>query len=136
MNVKRLAMGAVAGWVVSLGVGYLVNEVILKGLYAANASAFRPEAEMMANLPYGFAFTFVGMFVFAYAYAKGYEGGSGLGEGVRFGGLVGVLLSLLAINWIWATMPISFTLAGAMMIDNIVEYAIYGAIVGAIYKKA
>lgn len=136
MNIKRLAMGAVAAWVVSIVLGYVVNEIILAGLYEANMAAFRPEAELMANLPKGFAFTFVGMFVLAYMYAKGYEGGSGVVEGARFGVLAGLLLSFLAVNWIWATMPISFTLALAMMVDYVVEAAIYGAIIGGIYKKA
>lgn len=136
MNVKRLAMGAVAAWVVSIVLGYVVNEVLLAGLYGANAAAYRPEAELMANLPIGFGFTLVGMFVFGYIYVKGYEGGSGVVEGARFGALMGVVLSFMAVNWIWATMPISFSLAAAMMVDYVIEAAIYGAIIGGLYKKA
>jgi len=136
MNVKRLAMGAIAAWVVSIPIAFVVNEILLKGLYTANAAAYRPEAELMANLPYGFAFMLLGMFVLAYMYAKGYEGGSGAGEGLRFGVLAGLLLSFAAVNWIWATIPISFTLAAVMMVDYVIEYAIYGAIIGSIYKKA
>lgn len=114
MNVKRLAMGVVAAWVVSVGLGFFVNEVLLAGLYDANAAAYRPEAELMANLPFGF--TLVGFFIFGYMYVKGYEDGSGVGESARFGVLIGLLLSFMAVNWIWVTMPISFTLAAAMMI--------------------
>jgi hypothetical protein len=136
MNVKRLAMGAIAAWVVSIPIGFVVNEYLLKGLYDANAAAYRPEAEIMANLPAGFGFTLFGMFVLAYMYVKGYEGGSGAVEGARFGVLAGLLLSLMAVNWIWATMPISFSLALAMMVDYVVEAALYGAIIGSIYKKA
>ncbi|MGE0393048.1 MAG: hypothetical protein AB7I25_06100 [Vicinamibacterales bacterium] len=136
MNVKRLAMGVIAAWVVSIILGYVVNEILLKGLFEANAAAFRPEAELMANLPVGFGFMLLGFCVFGYMYVKGYEGGSGVGEGARFGAMVGVLLSVLSVNWIWATMPISVTLAAAMMIDYVVEYAIYGAIIGGLYRKA
>ena len=136
MNVKRLAMGALAAWVVSIAVGYVVNEILLVGLYEANAAAYRPEAELMANLPAGFGFSLLGMFVLGYMYVKGYEGGSGVSEGGRFGALAGLLLSFAAVNWIWATMPISFTLAVVMMVDYVIEYALYGAIIGGIYKKA
>jgi len=38
--------------------------------------------------------------------------------------------------WIWATIPISFTLAVVMMVDYVIEFAIDGAIIGSIYKKA
>lgn len=136
MNVKRLAMGALAAWVVSIGVGFVVNNILLTGLYDANAAAYRPEAELMANLPAGFGFSLLGMFVLGYMYVKGYEGGSGVSEGGRFGALAGLLLSFAAVNWIWATMPISFTMAVVMMVDYVIEYALYGAIIGGIYKKA
>jgi len=136
MNVKRLAMGAIAAWAVSIPIGFVVNDIMLKGLFDANAVAFRPEAAMMANLPSGFGFSLLGMFVLGYMYVKGYEGGSGTGEGLRFGALAGLLLSFASVNWIWATMPISFTLAAVMMVDYVIEFAIYGAIIGSIYKKA
>lgn len=136
MNVKRLATGAIAAWVVSIPVGFVVNNILLTGLYDANAAAYRPEAELMANLPAGFGFSLLGMFVLGYMYVKGYEGGSGVSEGARFGALAGLLLSFAAVNWIWATMPISFTMAVVMMVDYVIEYALYGSIIGGIYKKA
>ncbi len=136
MNFARIALAAIVAWVVSIPVGYLVNEVILKGIYMANAGALRTEANLNAHLPYAFAFTLVGYFVFAYAYAKGYEGTSGLAEGIRFGVIVALLIDCLSINWWWATTPISYIMAGATMIDYVVEAALYGAIVGMIYKPA
>ena len=51
----------------------------------------RPPAEM--NLAFGLAASLLGFFVFAYAYAKGYEGGAGAVEGLRFGVVVGLLLA-------------------------------------------
>ena len=134
MNFARVAMAAVAAWVVSIPVGYVVNEIILKGVYTANATALRVEADVTANLPVAFGFMLVGFFVFAYAYAKGYEGGSGMTEGIRFGVIVALLIDCLSINWWWATTPIHASMAAATMIDYIVEYALYGAIVGAIYR--
>ena len=134
MNFARIAMAAVAAWVVSLPVGYVVNEIVLKGIYMANAQALRPEAEVMANLPVGYGFMLVGFFIFSYAYAKGYEGGSGVMEGLRFGVIVALLIDCFAIAWQWATVPIDGTRAGALMIGYILEYAIYGSVVGLVYK--
>jgi hypothetical protein len=134
MNFPRVAVAAVAAWIVSLPMGYLVNDVVLKGVFLANAAALRPEAEVMAGLPIGYGFMLLGFFVFAYTYAKGYEGGSGPLEGLRFGVIVALLIDCFAISWEWVTVPIDRTMAGSLMIGYIVEYALYGAVVGAVYR--
>lgn len=134
MNFPRVAMAAIAAWILSLPIGYLVNEVILADVFAANAAALRPHDVILSNLPLGFGFMLVGFFAFAYAYAKGYEGGSGVLEGVRFGVLVALMIDCFAIVWFYVTTPIDATMFVAMAVDYIVEYSIYGAVVAAIYK--
>jgi hypothetical protein len=134
MNFARVAAAAVAAWVAYLPVGYVVNEVLLKGLFTANAAAFRPEQAIQANLPLGFAGALVGFFAFAYMFAKGYEGTNGTIEGIRFGVLVSLLLICFAIFWQYLVFPISASLSVAMLVDAVVEFALYGAIVGSIYK--
>ena len=136
MNYARIVTAAVVAWVVSIGIGFLVNEVLLSDLMLANAAAMRPQAEMTAKLPLGFAFLLVGFLAFAYAYAKGYEGGHGPMEGVRFGVVVALVVIGFGVIWQYVVFPISGTMAVAGMIDAIVELAIYGAIVGAIYRPA
>lgn len=136
MNFPRVAAAAVSAWIVSLILGYVVNDLLLKGVYLANAGSLRSEAAVNANLPLGFTFMLVGFFVFAYAYAKGYEGTSGVVEGLRYGILIGVMLDCFAIVWYFVTVPINGTMAAAMLIDYPIEFALYGAIVGAIYKPA
>ena len=134
MNFARIAAAAVVAWIVSLPIGFVINEYVLAGLYAPNTAAMRPDADMMGKLPLGFAFLLIGFFAFAYAYAKGYEGGNGVMEGVRFGVLVAVVVICFGLVWQYILYPITGALTVAMLIDSIVEMAIYGAIVGAIYK--
>ena len=134
MNVGRLVAAAVVAWVVAIGMGYVVNEVLLAGLYEANAAAFRPEAAMMAKLPYGFGVMLVALLAFAFMYAKGYEGGNGVVEGLRFGALAGLVICGFGTVWFYVTIPITRELGFAMLADAIVEPAIYGAIIGAIYQ--
>jgi hypothetical protein len=136
MNFGRIAAAAVVAWIVSLPVGFFVNTVLLADIYAANQSALRPEAEMNASLPLGFAFLLIGFFAFAYAYAKGYEGGNGVMEGIRFGVVVAVMLAGFGLIWQYILFPVNATYAAAIIIDSIVEFSIYGAIVGAIYKPS
>lgn len=132
MNFGRVAAAALAAWVVYLGVGPLVNNVLLADLYAQHARVFRPQAEM--NVAFGLAAALAGFFVFAYAYAKGYEGGAGVVEGLRFGVVVGLLLAAFSVAWNYVVLPVSGALAAAWIVDVIVEMAIYGAVVGLVYK--
>jgi hypothetical protein len=134
MNFPRVAMAAVAAWVVYLGVNFVVHAVLLKEIYMQHAAAMRPEAEASAILPIGFVFALLGFFAFAYAYAKGYEGSSGVQEGLRFGVLVGILLCAFGSIWDYMVWPVATRLAILWMVDFILEFALYGALVGAIYR--
>jgi hypothetical protein len=136
MNFARVAMAAVAAWIVSIPVGYVVHDILLKDIYTANAAAMRPEEAMMANMPLGLAASLVGFLAFAYAYAKGYEGTSGSVEGIRFGVIVALLLSGFGVVWQYVVFPINGTMITAMLVDVVAEFALYGAIVGSIYKPA
>jgi hypothetical protein len=134
MNLARVAMAAVAAWVVYLGVSFVVHTMLLRDLYLQHLGAMRPEADQNAILPVGFFFALLGFFAFAYAYAKGYEGGSGAQEGLRFGVLVGILICCFRVIWDHMVWPVSLQLTAAWMVEYIVEFAIYGSIVGVIYK--
>jgi hypothetical protein len=136
MNFPRIAVAALAAWIVSLVVGFFVNDFLLADLLAANQAAMRPDAEMTARLPVGFALLLVGFFAFAYAFAKGYEGTNGVNEGVRFGVLVGLVVLGFANVWQWVLYPITNGMLLAGVISSIVEMALYGAIVGWIYKPS
>ena len=132
MNFGRVAAAALVAWVVYLGVSPLVNNVLLADLYAQHARVFRPQAEM--NVAFGLAAALAGFFVFAYAYAKGYEGGAGVVEGLRFGVVVGLLLAAFSVAWNYVVLPVSGALAAAWIVDVIVEMAIFGMVVGLVYK--
>ena len=132
MNFGRVAAAAIVAWIVYLGLSPLVNNVLLADLYARHAHVFRPQAEM--NVTLGLGAALAGFFVFAYAYAKGYEGGTGAVEGLRFGVIVGLLLAAFSVTWNYVVLPVAGALAAAWIVDVIVEMAAYGAVVGLVYK--
>jgi hypothetical protein len=136
MNYARVAAAAVVAFVVSMGVGFFVNEILLADVYMANAAAMRSEEALAGNLPVGFVVLLLGFFAFAYAYAKGYEGGTGWLEGIRFGLVTWVIVTGFGLIWQWVLYPIDTAMATAIIVDSAIELAIYGAIVGAIYKPA
>jgi hypothetical protein len=136
MNFPRVGLAAVAAWVLYLFLGFLVHGVLLKDTYMQYVGVMRPEAQANAILPFCFGAALVGFFAFAYAYAKGYEGGQGRQEGLRFGVLVGILLCAFGSVWEYMMWPVRVGLLAAWVVDLIVEFAIYGMVVGLIYKPA
>jgi hypothetical protein len=136
MKLSRVALAAVAAWVLYLCLGFLVHGVLLKDTYMQYVGVMRPEAQANAILPIAFGCALVGFFAFAYAYAKGYEGGNGVQEGLRFGVLVGIMLCAFGSVWDYMMWPIGKRLLAAWLIDFVVEFAIYGMVVGLIYKPA
>jgi hypothetical protein len=132
MNFGRVAAAALVAWLAYLVVSFAVNTFVLADLYARHAHVFRPQGEM--NLVLGFGATLVGFLAFAYAFAKGFEGSSGIQEGLRFGVVVGILLVCFGVVWNYITMPVSASLAVAWAVDTVLEMALYGMVVGAVYK--
>ena len=132
MNFLRRAVAAVIAWVAFMAIGWLVHGVLLTELYARQGAAVRGGGETAPAI--GFAVALIGFLAFAYTYAKGYEGGQGVQEGMRFGVLVALMLITFAGVWAYVVFPISGSLAAALAIDYVVEFAIYGMIVGAVYR--
>ena len=68
-------------------------------------------------------------------FVKGYEGaGSKIGEGVRFGLVVAIMVDGFAVVWNYVTEPIAFRLGVLQLIEHVGEFGVYGAIVGLIYE--
>jgi hypothetical protein len=134
MNFPRIALAAIAAWIVSLTIGYFINDFVLADLMAANQPAMRSEAELASRLPVGFVFLLLGFFAFAYAFAKGYEGTNAVAEGIRFGVLIGLVVLGFANVWQWVMYPVTNGVLFASIVSSIVQMALYGAIVGAIYR--
>ncbi|MEI6669030.1 MAG: hypothetical protein WCP29_12820 [Acidobacteriota bacterium] len=132
MNFGRLAAAAVVSWLTHLVVSGLVWGTLLSDVLRQHAAIVRAPGDM--DLVLGYGASLFGFFVFAYGYTKGYEGGAGVVEGLRYGVLVGLMLAAFAGVWVYVVSPVSAALATALVIDTIIEMAAYGAIVGVIYK--
>ena len=136
MNYARIALAGVAAWIASIALGYLINDVWLLRLYQANAWAYRRPADIAALLPIGLAAQLLACLAFAFAYAKGYEGeGSRIGEGVRFGLVVAIMIDGFAIVWNYVTQPIAPRLGALEIIEHIGQFGVYGAVVGLVYDR-
>jgi hypothetical protein len=76
----------------------------------------------------------VAMFAVAYIYAKGYEGGPGFQEGLRFGVLIGIFVAGAFAGVDYAVLNIGRRLAVALACVGVVEWALNGIVIGLVYK--
>ncbi len=86
-------------------------------------------------MPIGFGAGFLGVLAFAYTYAKGYEGGPGLQEGLRFGVLVGVMLVTFVVAWNYVNFPLPLQYLVSTAVATVIQFAALGMTVSLIYKR-
>ena len=136
MNYPRVALAGFAAWIASIALGYLINDIWLFRFYQANAWAFRRPEDVAELVPIGLAAQLLACFAFAIAYAKGYEGeGAAIGEGIRFGLIVAVMVDGFAVVWNYVTEPIATRLGVLELVARVGEFGVYGAVVGLIYRR-
>jgi hypothetical protein len=129
---KQVLKGTVAVFIVLAVLDFVINAVLLKGAYEATAHLWRPEAEMKIWL-----FQVVALFVayfFTLIFSKGYEG-KGIGEGVRYGFYVGMLMAVPMAYGSYGAMPIPYSLALQWFIYGLIEYVLAGVVVSMVFGK-
>ena len=136
MDYKRLALAAVVAWVVDAAFGFVVWGNLLQADMAQFPAVFRSEAEMPAMMPIMFAGSLLSMFALAWIYAKGYEGGSGIAEGARFGAVAGLLMVGFVGMGMYASTRIGGTFAMKASLATFIEMIVIGVTMGAVYKPA
>jgi hypothetical protein len=135
MNYPRLVAAAVAATVFDAVYGFLVYGQALGAQFAQYPGVYRP-ADDMSHMPVLLAGIFIGSLVVAYIYAKGYEGGTGLAEGARFGVAIGAFVGGYVGLIDWAVLRIGRNLAISLVIVGFVEWFIIALIIGLIYRPA
>jgi len=110
---------------------YLFHGILLQGLYEQTASVWRPKEE------HSMVFLFLSEILFSavavYFFTRNYEA-KGIGEGVRFGLLVGLLLGSVEIAT-YCYLPIPFALTGAWVIAAILKGLGAGVVSSLVYKQ-
>lgn len=134
MNLPRIASAAVAATVVDVVYGFCVYGLLLAPAFSAYPAVYRSEETGPAYLPLMFAGILIAMAVATIIYAKGYEGGSGVSEGARFGVLLGVFVvgAFAGVNY--AVLNIGRRLALYVAAAAFVEWMIAGIVIGLVYK--
>ena len=113
--------------------GFVVYGNILSGEFARYPAIYRSSETQTQFLPLMFAGILFAMLVASYLYAKGYEGGNGLQEGMRFGVLIGLVMVGYVAGVNYAIMNIGRRMAAAYALAGLVEWIVVGMVIGFIY---
>ena len=135
MKNKTFWIGYVAVFVVMQVFGYVVHELGLSDTYASLASAFRPKAEMDSMMWMMMVGSVFSLWLFCHIFTLGHEG-KGVMEGVRYGTLMGLFLSIpMAVDQ-YVVYPLTSELAVIWFVTGVVGLVIAGAVFASIYKPS
>ena len=133
MNVKKWVIASVVVFIVSQILDFIIHGVLLTGSYEATSQLWRTEAEMNQMMWLMWLVALVWSFLFVVIFTKGYEG-KGIGEGVRYGIIIGLFATIPMSFGSYSVMPMTFSLALGWFIYGMIEYIILGIVVALLYK--
>ena len=116
--------------------GFVVYGNLLTAQFAAYPGVIVPPTTQGPFMGYLFGGIFLAMLAASFIYAKGYEGGSGVIEGARFGLLIGVLQIGYSVMVSYAITNIGRRLTGSMAVATFVEWILSGIVIGLVYARA
>ena len=135
MNYGRLVLAAVVATVVDAVYGLVVWARVLNAEFGRYPQIYRA-----ADDTSGFALMFLGilaaMLVASWIYAKGYEGGSGLMEGLKFGVVLALLMAVYISSTSYGTLRIGKKMALTYLAGQFGEFLLVGLAIGLVYKPA
>ena len=134
MNIKRLLLAILAGWVVVFATDFLIHELWMGPVYAATKPLWRPESDMSTYFCWLLVAQFLIVTTFVIVWAKGFAGRS-IGTAVSFGLLMGVFQQTWAII-LFAVMPLPAELAMKWFFAGLVQAVVLGIVTSLIYKPA
>ena len=133
MNWKRFSTASAAVYVAVLAIDFILNAIFMKTANESLKSLWRPNMSSRAWLMYVFSALIA--LLFTYIFVKGREG-KGLAEGVRFGIIIWLFVSVpMNVSW-WVMLPIGWQIILRWILFGLLEMLIAGILVAAIYKPA
>ena len=133
MNMKKWILASLAVFVVYEALNFLIHSVILMGIYEATAELWRQD--MNSTMWIMYLGDLVKAFLFVLIFTKGIEN-KGWMEGLRYGFLIGLYVSIGMAFGTYSWSPIPFSLALQWFIYGVIQLVLCGIVTAVIYKLA
>jgi len=130
---RKFVQAALAAFAVGFVLSGLWHVLLMADFYESNAAGAVREAPVFWVI--GLAYLLVG-FIMAYMYPKGYEGGSPIGEGLKFGAIIGLLWWFASNLVLYGALEGTFTV---VLVDggwHLVEQGLAGMAVAMVYGRS
>jgi hypothetical protein len=132
MNKFRLVLTIVVVFIVANFTGFFIHAIWLKQDYMPIANLYRPEGqEKMAFIVLAYLAFAVGS---VWAYAHGVENKPWLGQGLRFGIVLWLILSVPWFFITYAVQPIPALLLAKQIIMEAIDKIVLGLVIAALYR--
>ena len=131
MDKKKYAIAAIGAFVFVFVFDMLWHEFLMKGMYQATASVWRPEEEYNMGIMTLSQFFFAGILTLIYT-----QVGKHLPckHGVQFGVFAGLLLATFDLA-AYGYLPISFKICSLWMLASVLRCVGSGAVIAFLYKE-
>lgn len=133
MNTRKYIIGSIVVFIVMYAMEFGFHGMIMAGPYEAIDHILRPQAQMMTYMPAMVIGFLIYAFGFSYIFIRGYRG-KGIGEGLRYGLLIGIFFGISSSMINYAVYPLTGWIMLAYFIAYPIMNMILGAVIAAIYK--
>lgn len=131
MNAKKLLLATVSGFVVMFLLSWLGHMIIISEMFGASPMA---SIERESPLIYGIAGAYLTIaLLMAYLYPKGIEGESVFGNGIRFGVLIGLLISVPISLILYSMITVPFSRVIGEAVWHMIEQGAGGVVIAYVY---
>jgi hypothetical protein len=131
MKIQRFLFAAIGAFVFFVVVNAVFSSVLFPEGPYRHYRNLRPEPLAV----FGIVAALITALLMAYIFPMGYKGGKLTAEGLRFGMLLGVLVSLPANLQLYGAAVVPFDGLLTVILWTIITWGIAGAIIAAIYGK-
>jgi hypothetical protein len=135
VNTGRLILAMIVVLILSFGLGYFLNGVLLKPDYDAIPNVFRTTTQMQSVFSYIILANVLIAISMVLIYAKGVEKRPWFGQGLRFGLLVWLLAGAPMYLVNYAILPLTATILVKQLIGQLVVALIDGVAVAGIIRE-
>ena len=132
MNKMRFIFAGLAAFIAMMVFNFLWHGLLLESSYMATIELWRPQDQMAVFFPWAIGITLALGFTLAFLFTRNYEG-KGIGEGVRFGAMTGLLLGLLEFG-IYPYLAIPLSLGAAWFVGGVLEGLVAGIAIALVYR--
>jgi hypothetical protein len=132
MNVKKLVLTIVVVFIVANLTGFLIHAFLLAPDYMAVKEHYRPEgSEKMIFICLAYLAFAIGA---VFAYAKGVENKPWLGQGLRFGIVLWLILTIPSFFIAYAVQPVPTILMVKQVLFEGIDKVVLGLVTAALYR--